>query len=350
MKHPLPTGNASIERRASSDGSADSSSGSDRTHDQRSAPRHASTMPVVIIAVLLDGRPGSLHWVDATSVDVSRTGFSFIIDHSDMIPTRTAVVGIDRTTGGREFSSLAIAHRRPTEDGRCRIGGAWVSDTPDDVLQENKLRPRIDPASLSFVYGWSQDLLDAWTQLGVMRRYLVDRVLVCAECGSLPSWRKGCQNCGSGRIHRDRLIHHFACAHVDRASEFERASDLQCPKCRTNQLIVGSDYEFIDGPVECYDCGSRGGQPMMSGMCHRCMERFDEQSTREQLLYGYHVDRIDPTELCLRANAKVAATQDGSADKVANGDKVANADKPSSADNAASADKGSSADKGHGRP
>jgi Zn finger protein HypA/HybF involved in hydrogenase expression len=175
-----------------------------------------------------------------------------------------------------------------------RIGGRWVIGTPEDVLLPDKLRPRVDPRTLTFIYGWSEETLNQWSGLGVLRQYLVDRVLLCDRCGSIPSWRNGCHVCGSGRIHRDRLVHHFACAHVGRASEFETAAGLQCPKCRSANLIVGSDYEFIEGPVECYDCGAKGGQPTMAAMCHRCHRRFSLEEAEERLLHAYHVERLDP--------------------------------------------------------
>ncbi len=261
--------------------------------DRRSLPRRSQSHRVAVVPVLLDGGPGDLQWAEARTEDVSATGLSIIIQSSAPLQSRSVVIGVEAVSGGRAFATMEITSQK-TEAALTRIGGQWAIGTSEDILLPEKLRPRVDPRTLTFVYGWSEDTLDEWARLGVLRQYLVDRVLLCNRCGSIPSWRNGCHVCGSGRIHRDRLVHHFACAHVGRASDFETATGLQCPKCRSANLIVGSDYEYIDGPVECYDCGAKGGQPTMAAMCHRCHRRFSMDEAEERLLFAYHVERLDP--------------------------------------------------------
>ena len=262
--------------------------------ERRQAPRRPDSQPIAVIPVLLDRGPGDLQWANGTTKDVSATGLSVVIPDAITLPSRNIVIGAPSPTGGRAFATLSIVSQQQHDDGSLQIGGRWAIGTNEDVLAPDKLRPVIDPRTLTFGYGLPDETLQEWTGLGVLRQYLVDRVLLCAQCHSLPSWRNGCHVCGSGRIHRERLIHHFACAHVDRAGEFETADGLQCPKCRTNRLIVGSDYEFIEGPVECFDCDARGGQPSLAAMCHRCHRRFGSEEAEERLLYAYHVERIDP--------------------------------------------------------
>ena len=261
--------------------------------DRRTMPRRSKSQPVAVIPVLLNGSPGELQWAEATTEDVSATGLGIVIPSNSPIQGRSVVIGAESPNGGRAFATMEIVSQK-TDGDMLRIGGRWVIGSAEDVLVPEKLRPRVDPRTLTFVYGWSEETLQEWSRLGVIRQYLVDRVLLCNRCGSIPSWRNGCHVCGSGRIHRDRLVHHFACAHVGRASDFETAAGLQCPKCRTANLIVGSDYEFIEGPVECYDCGAKGGQPTMAAMCHRCHRRFSTDEAEERLLYAYHVERLDP--------------------------------------------------------
>jgi hypothetical protein len=263
--------------------------------DRRHMQRRSTSRPIAVLPVLLDGSPGELQWADAYTEDVSATGIALTMPSDSTLPSRAMVIGAESANGGpRVFATLQIVSQSCESDGFLRIGGRWAIGSSDDILTPEKLRPRVDPRSLTFVHGWSEEILNKWTRLGVLRRYLVDRVLLCGRCDSIPSWRNGCHVCGSGRIHRDRLIHHFACAHVDRACDFETADGLQCPKCRTASLIVGSDYEFIEGPVECFDCGARGGQPTMAAMCHRCHRRFSMDEAEEKALYAYHVERLDP--------------------------------------------------------
>lgn len=281
-----PTGNESPIEVLSDDGSV-------LLDDRRSMPRRPRRQTVAIVPVLLDGGPGELQWAEATTEDASATGLSLLLSSATPLTSRTCVIGADSPTGGRCFATMEIVSQT-IADANIRLGGRWVIGTPEDVLLPERLRPRVDPRTLTFVFGFPEDTLRAWTQLGVLRQYLVDRVLLCSKCSSIPSWRNGCNLCGSGRIHRDRLVHHFACAHVGRANEFDTADGLKCPKCRTTRLIVGADFEYIEGPVECYDCGAKGGQPTMAAMCHRCHRRFSMEEAEERQLCAYHVERLDP--------------------------------------------------------
>lgn len=275
-----------------SDSDGHSMSDGNSMSDRRTLPRRSKSRPIAVVPVLLNGGPGELRWAEATTEDVSATGLAIAIESTTPIQSRTVVIGAEFGSG-RAFATMEIVSQKIDGD-ILRIGGRWIIGSAEDVLLPEKLRPRVDPRTLTFHYGWSEETLNEWTRLGVLRQYLVDRVLLCKRCGSIPSWRHGCHVCGSGRIHRDRLVHHFACAHVGRAADFETAAGLQCPKCRTANLIVGSDYEYIDGPVECYDCAAKGGQPTMAAMCHRCHRRFGMEEADERLLYAYHVERLDP--------------------------------------------------------
>lgn len=264
--------------------------------DARSMKRRSKTISLAAIPVLLDGSPGDLRWANAKTEDISATGAGIIFETELTLPGRTIVIGVDVNGGAREFITMEVVSQQ-VKNGRLRVGGKWAIGTPEDVFLSERLRPHVDPKTLTFVYGWSEETLKSWARLGVLRPYLVDRVLVCARCQSIPSWRNGCHACGSGRMHRDRLVHHFACAHVGRTNEFETANGLRCPKCRASNLIVGSDYEYIDGPVECHDCGANGGQPAMAAMCHRCHHRFRPEEAEEHMLHGYYVQRLDPLVL-----------------------------------------------------
>ena len=261
--------------------------------DRRRMPRRSIRQRVAVVPVLLDGGPGDLQWAEATTEDVSATGISLLLDGASEIRSQVCVIGADSPAGGRCFGTMEIVSQRPA-DGGLRIGGRWIIGTPDDILLSEKLRPRVDPTTLSFAFGYPEEILKQWSKLGVLRQYLVDRVLLCGKCSSIPSWRHGCHVCGSGRIHRDRLVHHFACAHVGRSVDFETTHGLKCPKCRTNKLIVGADFEYIEGPVECFDCGAKGGQPTLAAMCHRCHRRFGLDEAEEKQLFAYHVERLDP--------------------------------------------------------
>src|SRR5204863_524990 len=81
-------------------------------------------------------------------------------------------------------------------------------------------------------------LLEKWVEVGVLTPVLWDRIQVCPRCHGMPRYRKGCRSCGSVKVTNERLIHHFACAHVAPVSDFEKSGELVCPKCRMRRMIV----------------------------------------------------------------------------------------------------------------
>ena len=230
--------------------------------DRRVTPRQRWTAPLVVIPIMPDHRPGNLQWADATSVDISASGLGFIVGNQTPVESDRVVIGAD-VASGRAFATLRIESKVPTDDGRYRIGGSWQLGTVDDILAEYKLRPRVNAESMTFEFGWPNELLLAWSEVGVLRQYLVDRMLVCNQCHAIPSWRMGCKVCGSGRIHREQS--------------------------KTNQRAAMQ--------IECFDCGSRNCSSAMSGMCHICNHRFDTKIAVEQLVYAFHVERLNPVTM-----------------------------------------------------
>ena len=228
------------------------------THsERRGVPRKHFEAPLVVIPVLDDFRPGAVHWADATTVDVSNDGLGFIVEAEQPISTRLIVVGSETPSGERTFATMRIEFCGASPEGRTRIGASWRTGTEDDILLPELFRPSIQPQTLSFGYRWPQSLIEAWAELGVIQPYLIDRVLLCKGCGSLPSWRRGCNSCGSGRIY------------------------------------------FEPDQIECFDCGTRGSQPTLWALCHACSKRFDATQADERALYAYHVNRLDPRRLAI---------------------------------------------------
>ncbi len=52
------------------------------------------------------------------------------------------------------------------------------------------------------------------------------------------------------------MIHHFACANVDFVDRFDQGNEIVCPKCRGRKMIIGADYEYLDGPVDVVNVGT----------------------------------------------------------------------------------------------
>lgn len=179
------------------------------------------------------------------------------------------------------------------QDGESSHIVAQVLQTSDCLLRPENLTPKFDHRSGRIVSGINPAIASAWVELGVMERQVIDRVAGCPECEAIVSTRKGCRNCGSVHVASQPLIHHYACAHVGPAEQFDRGGELSCPKCRAHSLIVGADFEYIQGPLDCRECGWSDSQLEMIAECVHCRLRFPLDQATEQEIVAYHVERLD---------------------------------------------------------
>jgi len=263
----------------------------------RNSPQRIVRCDLSVIPVRLDQTPGEVCWSTSCMINLCGSSLSINIDRATRLPGRSIIIGATPYEMAPAFAMLRILSQRRI-NGSLQINACPVKESEDDLLSPQQLTPRIDAKQFRFQYGCSTDVLQRWESLGVIRRYLLDRILVCPQCSSIPTWRYACPKCGSARYGRTSLIHHFACAHVGPADSFQSADgSLRCPKCRATRLIAGTDFQYVDGPLNCFDCGEAGCQPTLSCLCHRCAQRFDPSAATEQELYGYHVQRLDLLDL-----------------------------------------------------
>lgn len=269
--------------------------------ERRTMHRHQMNLNAVVMPIHADSSPTAGDWLTATTIDISAGGAGLALQQALTTPIDRLMVGIASKTGGRVYATMNVESNSTTSDGNTQLHAAWTAGSDDDLLLATNLRPYVSPQTLSFEHRFTDEVMHAWADLGVLRRYLVDRVLLCARCGAMPSWRNGCRVCGSGRVHNEQLIHHFDCGHIDHVNAFGSADEQQCPKCHSTDLMGGAGYDLVNGDLECFDCGTKGGTASMSAMCHCCHHRFSLQEAEERPLYAYHVDRLDPISIVANA-------------------------------------------------
>lgn len=264
--------------------------------ERRQHTRYALTRPLTAIPVLPGGQPMQAHQAEGFTLDVSQGGIGFEIVGLERLPTKRLVVGVEAEDGRLHYAMLEVRYLRAIPGG-LRVGGEFAAED-SDVLRTENLIPHIDPQQHRFQSGLAADVLEQWARLGVCRPVIMDRVLVCPECQSIPTFRHGCRICGSARIRQAQLVHHFACAHVDLVDAFEEdGGPLVCPKCRARRLVVGTDFEYLSGPYQCADCQESDAELEVVGQCLACELRFPIGQACEQEIIGYHVHRLDPLAL-----------------------------------------------------
>jgi len=264
--------------------------------ERRKEIRYALEAAAVIFPILADGTPG--REIAATTVDISENGIVVLAQQdSDLVPD-ICLVGVECPDRLYRYATVEWRQRRLALPA-IRFGGRFLRRI-DDPLHASRLTPHFDPQELGFITSLSSTALHEWVARGILRPHIVDRVRVCPQCEALPTFREGCPQCGSALTETVPVIHHFACAHVAPAVEFE-GDCLACPKCRVQNLVVGADFEYLNGPYSCRECDWSDATLALIGECLRCGHRFAGQQAPEKEVFEYHVDRLDPLALIDRA-------------------------------------------------
>jgi CheY-like chemotaxis protein len=184
--------------------------------------------------------------------------------------------------GQRLVDATSMSTGSPVETG--------MTSAPN---QEGCITPIFDPHELKFKCRLPAPLLRAWESNGRLQKVLLDRLQVCPQCRSLPTFRFGCSTCGSGCVTNDRMIHHFACAHVGEARDFDEDGELVCPKCRVRQLVVGADFEHLTGPYRCLECDWTAAELEHVAHCLGCGFRFPANQAVIEDLMGFQYQGVD---------------------------------------------------------
>lgn len=259
---------------------------------RRRYSRYDTTKVLVVVPVLPDG---TLDWerrCDGHSVNVSEGGMAMEVDCPAELLPRALLVGVEGADGRMHYTGVIVRYSKATDSGTTFIG-AEFGGTGDAYLDDQQLTPRFNPQMCKVEYALPQHALDQLSKAGVLERTVCDRVMVCPRCRALPTFRQGCRKCGSARVERDRLIHHFACAHVGRHQTFETPAGLVCPKCQTDRLVAGADFEYLHGEFNCRECDWRDASLEMIAHCLSCNHRFSADQTEAKDLYTYRAARLN---------------------------------------------------------
>jgi hypothetical protein len=265
----------------------------DTPGERRRAARHPLHRPLIGIPVLPDGSPGWAERRAGRSTDLGARGIGLELDGREELLSPELVVVLQGPDRAARCAGLEVRHTQRAGRGRLHVGGRF-GGLGDELLRPENLVPALRPRTLEFAPALSGELLEKWAEVGVLQPGVWDRVQLCPKCHGVPTFRRGCPNCGSARLTQERLIHHFACAHVGPVPDFEAAVELTCPKCRTRRLVINSDYEYLKGPYQCLACHWSTTELEHVGQCLRCEFRFPGHQAFEQEVRGYRVNRLDP--------------------------------------------------------
>ncbi len=258
--------------------------------------RFAIERPVQVTAVGLDGMLDASQRCSGTSREISARGISVDVTSGAFHASQPLLLGMHFEQRGIQYAGLIVRRVEKLEDGTVRLGSDFGGPAAD-VLSTGHLLPEFRADQMAFLLPQAPQVYDNWADSGVLQKTLLDHVMVCPKCAAIPTVRNACRKCGSGRVANDRLIHHFACAHIGYVSDFEQDGAIICPKCRTRDLIVGAYYEHLSGPYRWLDCDWSDTDLELVGSCLQCEFRFPMNQAMEEDLVGYHVHRLDALAL-----------------------------------------------------
>lgn len=162
---------------------------------------------------------------------------------------------------------------------------------PNRAVEPELFVPELDPVSRKMTFGQYEYRRKHWEKDPDVKKIALDKIIVCPDCESIPTFRQGCGACGSAWTEQEVLIHHYACAYVGPEQEFLTQDGMVCPKCRLRDMVTGADFEQIKGCLRCTDCDAIFAESKMIGHCLSCQLRFDAADGKRISLYGYKVGR-----------------------------------------------------------
>lgn len=264
----------------------------DSDEDRRFEIRYDVQVPCDVRRVMPNGdvdlknsRPGFI-W------DVSRNGVGVITEAAGYKVGSSLLINTVDDSGEKSFQCISVMNIADAENGKTRINGVFGGPL-GPIFEDEMLLPRINPGTLQFDMGIDDTQLANLASIGAIRSKSLDFVSLCPKCFSIPTVRQGCCRCLSGHVSSAKMIHHYACANVDFAENFEYEGQLICAKCRAKHLIIGADFEYLDGPNRCADCHQSNLELMMIGHCMGCNYRFPMQMAENMEITGYRVARMD---------------------------------------------------------
>ena len=251
-------------------------------------------LSVTIIPVLSDMSPDRSGRVDGYTRSFSHKGVILDLATRQKL-TSSVIIALEYQPGHYRHAPLEVQCSTPVTHQHICIEthyGGFASE----LFQPTFLRPTLDLQSMRFHFGKHETLLTQWEQVGVLWKKPLDCIQVCNKCGSLPTFRKGCPQCGSGYLLNDRLIHHYSCAHVGPAVDFDTPESISCPKCLVRNLVVGADFEHLTGICRCNRCSWSGQDTVSIAHCLHCGHRDCADQMSHQEIFEYHVEQLDPLD------------------------------------------------------
>lgn len=229
-------------------------------------------------------------------MNASQEGIAIVCDIAPPEWLRYLLLGIDFDSSLPKFCPVEIQRVEMQENGLirwgCRRGGPLVN-----LFRQAEWLPRLNCDRWQYQLPLDPAVWLSLEAMGGVERQVLDRVAVCSSCRAVVTTRWGCGHCLSAFVTPTRMIHHYACAHVDLVEKFCGDNRIQCPKCQAQHILVGADFEYLEGPLVCQECGQSALDRTPVAHCLGCGTRSLLAETETQEIIAYQVRGFTPWEL-----------------------------------------------------
>ena len=121
----------------------------------------------------------------------------------------------------------------------------------------------------------SLKILNAAEQEDLLTGEFLESLYLCNTCSNAyMHFRESCPFCSSTNLKTEDLIHHFPCAYVGPASDFEGDTTdregMVCPKCSRYLKHIGVDYDKPSVMYNCMNCDHTFQDPLVKAKCYNC--------------------------------------------------------------------------------
>ncbi len=141
-----------------------------------------------------------------------------------------------------------------------------------------------------------RSLLEGLASKGVLESSVVDRVLLCPDCGSPEVYSKyACPKCNSINVDYSELLEHVKCGYIAPREAFSKGEDLVCPNCKTELSGEGKGaskdgrYTVIGASYRCEKCGYNFDAPEIVHVCQKCHRTFTYRDAKYAKVYAYKI-------------------------------------------------------------
>ena len=139
-------------------------------------------------------------------------------------------------------------------------------------------------------------ILNAAEQEDLLTGEFVESLYLCNTCSNAyMHFRESCPFCSSTNLRTEDLIHHFSCAYVGPASDFESDNErgsMVCPKCSRYLKHIGVDYDKPSVMYNCMNCDHSFQDPLVKAKCYNCGSDTRVEHLTKSALKAYRMTEL----------------------------------------------------------